>query len=94
MEQEINVTNILKSLADDTRLDIIRKLARDKDEVTSSEIVIGCGNALNLSQPTMSHHFNKLVTAQVVVERKQGVTKYYRLNHKLLASIGIDATKL
>ncbi|MFT4245134.1 MAG: metalloregulator ArsR/SmtB family transcription factor [Micrococcaceae bacterium] len=94
MEQKIDVAAVLKSLADDTRLDIIRKLARDKNEVTSNEIISGCGNALNLSQPTMSHHFNKLVSAKVVTARKQGATKYYQLNNELLESIGIDATKL
>lgn len=85
---------ILKSLADDTRLSIVRKLARDDCEVPASGITSDCALALKLSQPTMSHHFAKLVASGVLLERKHGVEKYYQLNNKLLASIGIDAGKL
>ena len=91
MEQSIP---ILKSLADETRLSIVRKLAKDDCEVLSSDIVTDCSVALALSQPTMSHHFNKLVTAGVISERKSGVEKFYKLNTPLLASVGIDAKKL
>lgn len=87
-------TVVLKSLADDTRLSIVRKLALDGLEVTSGDIINGCGVTLKLSQPTMSHHFSKLVASGVLTERKDGVEKYYQLNHALLATIGIDATKL
>lgn len=89
-----NTAAILKSLADDTRLSIVRKLAHEQCEVTSKAIVSGCGMALNLSQPTMSHHFQKLVTSGVIRERKAGVEKYYSLNNDLLSAIGIDPTKL
>ena len=89
-----HTTNILKSLADETRLSIVRKLAKDNHEVLSSEIVTDCSVALALSQPTMSHHFGKLVAADVLIERKSGVEKYYSLNTALLESIGIDANKL
>ena len=94
MGNKHNTTAILKSIADDTRLEIIRKLAHEKCEVTSREIVSGCGTALSLSQPTMSHHFQKLVTSDVIRERKEGTEKYYSLNIELLAAIGIDVTKL
>lgn len=85
---------ILKSLADDTRLSIVRKLAHDNREVTSSDIINDCGVALKLSQPTMSHHFTKLVTSGVLQERKAGVGKYYQLNRTLLENIGINPDKL
>jgi DNA-binding transcriptional ArsR family regulator len=42
----------------------------------------------------MSHHFQKLVTSDVIRERKEGTEKYYSLNIELLAAIGIDVTKL
>lgn len=90
----IDTIAILKSLADDTRLSLVRKLASCECEVTSSEIISGCATALALSQPTMSHHFQKLVAAGVVTERKVGVEKYYTLNHQLLQSIGINAQQL
>ncbi len=89
-----HTTTILKSLADDTRLSLVRKLATCDKEVTSNEIISDCAVALALSQPTMSHHFQKLVAAEVITERKVGVEKYYTLNRSLLDSIGINAQKL
>lgn len=89
-----NTTSILKSIADDMRLSVVRKLAQDNCEVASCDIVSSCGAFLELSQPTMSHHFNKLVQSGVVLERKEGTEKIYRLNTSLLQSIGIDPAKL
>lgn len=92
--EHISIAAILKSLADDTRLSIVRKLARDDCEVNSRDIVTDCSIALELSQPTMSHHFNKLVATGVIRERKVGVEKMYVLNRELLEGIGINAGKL
>ncbi len=89
-----NTVTILKSLADDTRMSIVRRLARDECEVAGSEIVEACAEFLKLSQPTMSHHFARLVQAGVLRERKMGTEKIYELDKSLLASIGIDVTKL
>lgn len=89
-----NTVVILKSLSDETRLSIVRRLAEVDKEVVGSEIVLDCSAALKLSQPTLSHHFNKLVSAGVLQERKAGVEKLYKLNNKLLESIGIDPKKL
>lgn len=90
----METAQILKSIADDTRLSIIRKLCTETNEVACSEIVKDCSLALKLSQPTMSHHFSKLVQSGVILERKSGKEKYYALNRELLTSIGIDAHKL
>ncbi len=87
-------TTVFKSLADETRLSIVRKLARDGCEVNSHDIVNDCSVALSLSQPTMSHHFQKLVAAGVLLERKIGVEKRYVLNRELLESTGINPDKL
>lgn len=89
-----DTTTILKSLADDMRLSIVRKLAEDHCEESGSTIVSDCARFLELSQPTMSHHFNKLVRTGVLIERKAGKEKFYRLNTDLLKQIGIDPTKL
>lgn len=89
-----NTVLILKSLADEMRLSIVRHLAEIDQEVAGNKIVTDCSNALKLSQPAMSHHFNKLVTAKVLLERKSGVEKYYSLNKPVLAHIGIDPNKL
>lgn len=89
-----NTINILKSLADETRLSIVRKLVSEGCEVRSSEIVASCASFHNLSQPTMSHHFSLLVRAGVISERKTGTEKIYTLNHQQLEKIGIDPRKL
>lgn len=89
-----NSVDILKSLADETRLSLVRQLVQQNREVAGSEIIVGCSKVLQLSQPTLSHHFNKLVQSGVLLDRKSGTEKYYRINYELLRSIGIDPTKL
>ena len=91
---ESQTTAILKSLADDMRLSIVRQLAANNCEESASSIVSDCASSLQLSQPTMSHHFSKLVRSGVLIERKSGTEKFYRLNYDLLKNIGIDAAKL
>lgn len=89
-----NTVVILKSIADDTRLSILRKLVQEGSEVASTDIVGSCAEFHKLSQPAMSHHFQKLVTAGVLLERKVGVEKYYLLNHEVLDAVGINSKKL
>jgi DNA-binding transcriptional ArsR family regulator len=89
-----DIAKILKSLADKTRLAIVRKLAIDNCEVASDQIVDSCAQFHKLSQPTMSHHFAKLVASGVINERKDGVGKFDRLNTELLTTIGINIDKL
>jgi DNA-binding transcriptional ArsR family regulator len=85
---------VFKSLADETRLSIVRKLAEDKCEVKGGDIINSCAEFHKLSQPAMSHHFSKLVAAGVLLERKAGVEKHYELNTQLLNETGIDPSKL
>lgn len=90
----MTTSQILKSIADDTRLAIIRKLSSEKAQVACSDIVNDCSIALKLSQPTMSHHFSKLVQSGVILEQKAGKEKLYSLNRDLLSGIGINPDKL
>ncbi len=85
---------VLKALADETRLSIVRKLAEQGEPVTSCDIVASCTSLESLSQPAASHHFSKLVSAGIIREEKQGTKKVYELASDVLASIGVDATKL
>ena len=62
MEQKQTV-EVLKALADDTRLAIVRNLAQANQPVTSCDIVCACASLESLSQPAASHHFAKLVKA-------------------------------
>lgn len=86
-----NTLAILKSLADPTRLDIVRMLASKQNDSASCTDISACSK---LSQPAMSHHFGKLVDAGVLLEKKVGTKKIYELNNPLLGSIGIDPHKL
>ena len=85
---------VFKSLADETRLSIVRKLVSDGCEVKGGDIINSCAEFHKLSQPAMSHHFGKLVAAGVLLERKAGVEKHYELNTQLLNETGIDPSKL
>jgi DNA-binding transcriptional ArsR family regulator len=87
MADEITVS-IFKALADNTRLDIVREIARVKDP-TSCQKASSCST---LSQPAMSHHFSKLVEARVLLEEKSGKEKIYTLNKELLEAYGINPT--
>lgn len=93
MEQRQTIA-VLKALADDIRLGIVRKLAVQAESVSSCDIVSSCATFLELSQPAMSHHFSRLVEAGVLIEEKQGTSKKYRLDTELLGSIGVDVSKL
>lgn len=92
-QQTQQVTRVLKALADDVRLSIVRKLARE-DGVMQGCDIVACASVQALSQPAMSHHFAKLVESGVVVEHKRGTQKAYQLNGPLLDSIGINVHKL
>lgn len=68
---------VLKALADETRLGIVRKLVRERGTVSSAAIC-SCSSVTQLSQPAMSHHFAKLVNAGVINEQKIGTEKSTR----------------
>lgn len=82
---------VFKALADPTRLELVRQLARCSGGTKS------CGSLSSrseLSQPALSHHFAKLVSAEIVYEHKDGQRKYYTLNKKLLQRSGLLLHKL
>lgn len=91
MQTTVDTLVVFKALADQTRLDIIRTIVKDRDDTASCAKVSECST---LSQPAMSHHFKKLVEAGVLNERKVGTEKLYELNSQLLNRIGIDPKKL
>lgn len=85
---------ILKALADEARLSIVKKLASEQDPIASCTLVESCSSLLALSQPTVSHHFAKLVDAGVILQSKQGTQNVYQLNNELLGTVGLDINKL
>ena len=85
---------VLRALADDVRLGIVKKIAQNGGMVSSCDIVASCESLTKLSQPTLSHHFSKLVDAGVIRQHKNGTQNTYELNIELLGDIGIDIHKI
>ena len=71
--------NFFKALADETRLRIVKLL--EFREMCVCEIMV----ALNLTQPTASHHLGILENAEVITHRKEGKWVFYSLSHPGLA---------
>ena len=83
------IVGLFKALSDETRIDILRRLLREK-EIACKELL----NNFPLSQPTLSHHFNKLIDANILKERKEGASHIYSINHDYLKKLGIDIQKI
>jgi len=71
-------SKIFKALADSTRLRILGLLSIR--EMCVCEIMV----ALNLTQPTASHHLGILENAGLVKDRKEGKWVFYRIAEKEL----------
>ena len=72
--------DVLKALADPTRLQMVGALKRSSQPVCICDFTA----AFDLSQPTISHHMAKLRDAGVVEVTKVGIWAYYRLSDHLL----------
>jgi ArsR family transcriptional regulator len=70
---------ILKALADPTRLQMISILKHSPEPVCICDFTA----AFALSQPTISHHMAKLREAGLVDVSKGGIWAYYRLASRL-----------
>jgi ArsR family transcriptional regulator len=66
---------ILKALADPTRLQMVGVLRRAAEPVCICDFTA----AFNLTQPTISHHMGKLRDAGLVEVTRRGIWAYYRL---------------
>ena len=84
------IIKLFKALSDETRVDIIRHLLNNGKELSCRELL----DKFSLSQPTLSHHFNKLIDANVLNERKEGVSHIYSINYQYLKELGIDIQKI
>jgi DNA-binding transcriptional ArsR family regulator len=70
---------VLKALADPTRLQMIGILKKSAEPVCICDFTA----AFDLSQPTISHHMGKLREAGLVDVSKAGIWAYYRLASRL-----------
>jgi DNA-binding transcriptional ArsR family regulator len=82
---------IFASLADKTRLSLIKKIAEGPIQGSSCTSLQA---QFNLSQPAMSHHFKILTTSGVVKQRKDGRSVFYTVDQELLDSAGIDINNM
>jgi DNA-binding transcriptional ArsR family regulator len=72
-------SELLKALADPTRLTMLASLWRGDAPICVCDFTAGLG----LSQPTISHHMAKLKEAGLVDSEKRGIWIYYRVHDKL-----------
>ncbi len=84
-----DLIKILKALSDNNRLKVLRIIAK-KGEISCQELQ----KYFQLSQPTLSHHFNKLIETDIISYRKEGTKHIYKLNQEILSKIGIDTQTL
>lgn len=81
--KEINdkVVKFLKIIADSTRLEILEFLKNNEN--TANEII----NAINKSQSTVSQQLKTLIDADLVISRREGAKKIYKLKNPQIFNI-------
>jgi ArsR family transcriptional regulator, arsenate/arsenite/antimonite-responsive transcriptional repressor len=80
-EEEAEATaTLFRALADPTRVKIINLLARTDGPVCVCEFT----PAVELSQPTVSHHLKKLTDAGFLEREQRGKWAYYSLSGEAL----------
>ena len=80
MSNTVNSVEFAKALADNTRQEIMRLCCCEWLNV--GEIV----DAINVSQPTVSHHLSILRAAGLVNVRREGKQVFYTLNQQRIAA--------
>lgn len=75
------MSEVLKALADPTRLEMVTILKDATEPVCVCDFVATFG----LSQPTVSHHMARLRDAGLVESEKRGIWAFYRLRRDLPA---------
>ncbi len=74
--------DLLKLLADESRLLIIKQLSKNK-KLNGNELL----KAVNCKQATLSHHMNLLAEAGLVKAKKKGNKVFYSLENDTLARL-------
>jgi ArsR family transcriptional regulator len=85
------IEKISKALGDVNRLKILQDMSKRGGSMQCAEII----NALDLAQPSVSHHVKTLTEAGLIEAEKEGRHHTYLLNRQLLnefiASIAVIA---
>lgn len=74
----MDIIEILKALADETRLRILNIVKEGEFCVCDIE------NALHLNQSNASKHLNKLKSSKIIIATKKAQWVYYSINSKIL----------
>ena len=83
-EPKKDITEFLKVLADQTRLEILDLLYQEKR--TSSEIQ----STLNKSQSTISQHLKVLVNKNLIIFERINVIKYYKIKNSEIFELLVE----
>lgn len=76
-------SRLFKSLADPHRVRIVNLLANSKEPVCVCDLTAQLG----LSQPTVSFHLKKLVSAGLLERESRGVWAYYSMSRDALRTL-------
>lgn len=87
-EEEARATaDVFKALGDPHRVRIVNLLAATGEPVCVCDLT----PALGISQPTVSHHLKKLLTAGLIRREQRGTWSYYSLDRGALARLAVIA---
>ena len=78
-----DLVDVLKALADPTRLQMVAALRDAKAPVCVCDFTA----TFALTQPTVSHHMSRLREAGLIECERRGVWAYYALRHDLAPSV-------
>ena len=81
IDMDTQLANLMRALADETRLEILQFLCGEWRTV--NDIVEHVEGKVN--QPTVSHHLKKLEEAGLVLMQQDGKYRYYRLDAERIA---------
>jgi len=95
MSKKVNVPDsfinqacdLFRLLSDKTRLGILLHLRQEEHSVGALCV------ALDLPQPTVSHHLALMRMSRLIQKRRQGKQMIYSINIDLLRALGVDLFK-
>ncbi|MDN4478532.1 metalloregulator ArsR/SmtB family transcription factor [Demequina sp. SYSU T00039] len=79
-----DLAEVFKALADPTRVRLLEHIARTED---GTACACHLPDALGISQPTMSHHMQKLVKAGLVTREQRGRWAHYTVSPDAMAGV-------
>lgn len=82
-EEARQTAAVFKALGDPHRVQIVNLLAASGDAVCVCDLT----PALGISQPTVSHHLKKLLTAGLIRRDQRGTWSYYSLDDDAIARL-------